>query len=471
MRSSAKIESADGLFNELITRSTSDLYMLTTETEHGRYPYAGIPWYSTAFGRDAIITAMQILWVDPSIAAGVLRYLSATQAADFDPGADAEPGKILHERRRGEMARTGEVPFLCYYGTVDATPLFIMLAGMHFERTGDIALLRDIWPAVSKALQWCDEFGDRDRDGFIEYFRATEHGLANQGWKDSHDSIFHADGSLATGPIALCEVQAYLYAARQYAAEMALALGDVDQAHRLIAQAASLRDQFEAAFWCEELGTYALALDGAKKPCRVRTSNAGHALFCGIASPESAASVAATLMSPDSFSGWGIRTLARGEARYNPMSYHNGSIWPHDNALLALGFSRYGFKTEAMRVSEAVFDAAVYQEHRRLPELFCGFLRKPRRGPVRYPVACSPQAWAAATPFALIGACLGLDLSALRNEIRMNDPMLPVRAREIIVRKLALGGTVVDLKIHAEGGDVAVNVLHRSGGARVLVCK
>jgi glycogen debranching enzyme len=470
-QAAAQVRSADGLFDELLRRSMADLYMLATETEHGRYPYAGIPWYSTAFGRDAIITAMEVLWLDPTMAAGVLRYLAATQATDTRPESDAEPGKILHERRRGEMARTGEVPFLCYYGTVDATPLFVMLAGMYVERTGDAALLREIWPAVEKALIWCDEFGDRDHDGFIEYYRATEQGLANQGWKDSHDSIFHADGSGATGPIALCEVQAYLYAARRYAADMALALGHVEAGQRLKSQAASLREQFEAAFWCEELGTYALALDGAKKPCRVRASNAGHALFTGIASPDHAARTAATLMAADSFSGWGVRTLARGEPRYNPMSYHNGSIWPHDNALIALGFSRYGLKEESIRLAEAIFDAAIYQEHRRLPELYCGFSKRPRRGPVRYPVACSPQAWAAAAPFALLAACLGLDLSAFRQEIRLSDPLLPVHARDIVIQKLTLGATVVDLTIHKDGNDVAVNVMRRAGNASVVICK
>ncbi|MDB5651722.1 MAG: amylo-alpha,6-glucosidase [Hyphomicrobiales bacterium] len=470
-RDMARIECADGLFDEIVRRSASDLSMLSTDTGFGRYPYAGIPWYSTAFGRDGIITAMQMLCFDPGMAAGVLRYLSATQATDFDPKADAEPGKILHERRRGEMARTGEVPFECYYGTVDATPLFIMLAGMYFERTGDLDLLKEIWPSVQKALVWCDELGDRDGDGFIEYFRATEHGLQNQGWKDSHETIFHADGSSASRPNALCEVQAYLFGARLHAATLAVAMGDAAHADRLRTQAAALRDQFEAAFWCDDIGAYALALDGAKKPCRVRASNAGHALFTGIASCDHAARTVETLMSPDSFSGWGVRTLARGEARFNPMSYHNGSIWPHDNALIATGFGRYGFKLEARRIAEAVFDAAAYQDHRRLPELYCGFLRRRRRGPVRYPVACSPQAWAAAAPFGLIAACLGMRISSSRDEVRLDNPLLPARGHELIVRRLHVGDSVLDLKVYTQDGDVAVNVLRRDGDASVIVSK
>lgn len=470
-RDMARVECADQLFEEFIKRCTSDLYMLTTETGKGRYPYAGIPWYSTVFGRDGIITAMEMLWVDPGIAASVLRYLAATQATDFDPKADAEPGKILHERRRGEMARTGEVPFQCYYGTVDATPLFIMLAGMYFDRTGDLKLIQDIWPSITMALTWCDEFGDRDGDGFIEYFRATEHGLQNQGWKDSHDSIFHADGSSANGPIALCEVQAYFYGARRSAADLASALGDGSFADRLSRQATALREQFEAAFWCDDIGAYAIALDGAKKPCRIRASNAGHALFTGIASNDHAARTVEMLMSPDSFSGWGVRTLARGEARFNPMSYHNGSIWPHDNCLIAMGFSRYGFKREAKRVADAIFDAAAYQEQRRLPELYCGFLRRPRRGPVRYPVACSPQAWAAAAPFGLLSACLGLNVSAQSNAVCLDDPVMPARAQDIRIRRLRLGGSVLDVHVHMQEGDVAVNVLRRTGDACVIVRK
>ncbi|MGE0211792.1 MAG: glycogen debranching N-terminal domain-containing protein [Parvibaculaceae bacterium] len=471
MRGIATVESSNALFNELVRRSISDLYMLMSEKPEGLYPYAGIPWYSTVFGRDGIITAMMLLWIDPSVAAGVLRYLARNQASAFDAAADAEPGKIMHERRHGEMAHTGEVPFRRYYGTVDATPLFVMLAGRYFERTGDRALIETIWPNSLGALAWCERHGDRDGDGFVEYFRETEKGLANQGWKDSHDSIFHADGSAAGGPIALCEVQAYVYAAKRAGARLAAALGKVELAEKLDAGAEALRVAFEAAFWCEELGTYALALDGEKRPCRVRTTNAGHALFTGIASPERAARVAASLLSQEGFSGWGIRTVALGEPRYNPMSYHNGSIWPHDNAMIASGFARYGLKAAAGRVFEAIFDASLYQDQRRIPELFCGFIRKPRRGPTSYPVACSPQAWAAASPFAFLTACLGLELPHEANEVRFMQPTLPGFLDEVTIRGLKLAGSELDVKIHRHGEDVTVNVLRRVGDVGVTLRK
>lgn len=467
----AHIETSNDLFNEVVSRSSSDMYMLVTPTENGLYPYAGIPWYSTVFGRDGIITAMMLLWADPSIAKGVLRYLAKMQATDIEPAADAQPGKILHERRLGEMAQLGEVPFRRYYGSVDATPLFIMLAGQYYECTGDGETIDAIWPNIEAALRWCDEYGDRDGDGFVEYHRETEKGLANQGWKDSHDSVFHADGSGAEGPIALCEVQAYVFAAKRAAARLAIVRDRPDLAARYTSEANDLQSRFEAAFWCDEIGTYALALDGSKRPCRVRTSNAGHTLFAGIAAPERACRVAATLMGPDSFSGWGIRTVARGEPRYNPMSYHNGSVWPHDNGMIALGMARYGLKAQAARIFKAMFEVATYQELRRLPELFCGFTRRRHRGPTAYPVACSPQAWAAATPFMLLGANLGLQLDWAGNAVRFNDPILPDFLDEIVIRGLRLDTSRFVLRLHRYGRDVALNVLEHSGDARVLLCK
>jgi glycogen debranching enzyme len=468
---SCRVRASDGKVDAWLRRAESDLQMLISDLPTGPYPYAGVPWFNTPFGRDGIITALQVLWLRPDLARGVLGYLASTQAVAVIPEQDAEPGKILHETRNGEMAVLGEMPFGRYYGSVDATPLFVMLAGAYYERTADREFASALWPNVEAALGWIDRDGDRDGDGFVEYERRTAVGLMHQGWKDSDDALTHSDGTPATGPIALCEVQAYVYAARLAGAALARALAMPDRADELERQAGQLRERFEAAFWCEDLGTYALALDGDKRPCRVRTSNAGQCLFGGIVSPDRAPRVARGMMSSDLFSGWGIRTLAATEVMYNPMAYHNGSVWPHDNSLIAYGAARYGMPELAVRVLDGMFAAGTYFELNRMPELFCGFDREPGVGPISYPVACAPQAWAAGAVSLLLQGCLGLGVSGVDRRVWFHRPHLPSSLPELRITNLFVAGATVDLLLVRHLDDVGVNVLHRDGDVSVVVVK
>lgn len=467
-----RITTSSKRFNKWLARSDADLRMMIQGNPEGSYPYAGVPWFNTVFGRDGIITAMECLWMAPVISEGVLRYLAETQATRTEPERDAEPGKIVHEIRRGEMAALGEVPFGRYYGSVDSTPLFVMLAGGYFLRTNNLKFVKSIWPNILRALEWIDHYGDLDGDGFVEYSKRSKHGLSQQGWKDSSDSISHANGRLADPPIALCEVQAYVYAAKRSAALIAQAVGDEKLAAKLETQAAKLQRDFERSYWNENLQSYVLALDGDKQQCCVRASNAGHALFCCIASPEHARIVAQTLLSESMFSGWGVRTLAAGEVRYNPMSYHNGSVWPHDNALIALGLSLCGFQDLTTTILSGLYESCLHMDLRRMPELFCGFHRRKdfrdSGGPILYPVACSPQTWAAASVYLLLRAVLGINIRAADRTIHFVNPTLPPYLDEIGIQDLRVGDAKVDLVIRRDFKGVDVEVARKEGDIEII---
>ena len=450
-RRGARVRTSGRVFSEWLNRSRADLALLTTEFATGPYPYAGIPWFSTAFGRDAIITAMQLLWLDPMLARGVLRFLAAHQATETSRFHDAAPGKIMHETRKGEMVQLSELPFGKYYGGVDTTPLFVVLAGAYGARTGDLDLIGELWPALLAAMAWIEGDGDSNQDGFVDYARGAATGLANQGWKDSEDSVFDADGNDAEGPVALVEVQGYVFAAFAAMAELATRRGAAPEVcASWQAKAERLRRAVEERFWVDEIGTYALALDGTGRPCRVRSSNPGHLLFTGLPSPERAERVAAQLLGTTFNTGWGIRTLGRNEPRFNPMSYHNGSVWPHDTALCTAGIASYGGREGAAALLSNMFETAVKFDMR-LPELFCGFERRPGEPPIAYPVACLPQAWAAGSVFMMLQACLGLRIDGWRGEIHFDRPRLPAGIDRLTVEQLPVGDARVDLTFQRIG--------------------
>lgn len=459
-------------FDEWVGRAWADLRMLTTETPHGRIAYAGIPWFVAPFGRDSLITALQHLPFDPGLARGTLCFLAAYQGRADDEFTDQNPGKILHEYRRGEMAACREIVFVPYYGSVDATPLFLMLVAEYLRWTGDRALIEQLWSAVEGALGWLGIGPDGTpgpEDTYVFYASRSVRGLVNQGWKDSHDAIMHADGEEARDPIALVEVQGYKFAALHGVAEAAETLGRAGLATRLRRAAARLRRRFVEDFWAEDHGFYALALDGAGAACRVISSNPAHGLWTGLIPDEHAARVAGRLMGPEMFSGWGVRTLGARERRFNPMSYHNGSVWPHDTAIAAAGLRRYGFTDAFLALATGLFEAARHCDGWRLPELFCGFPRLEGYGPTPYPVACSPQAWAAGVVSQLLAEMLGLQPDARGNRLTFVHPVLPEWLPRVELRNLRLGHSRFDVLVRREGAQAAVDVRDRHGDAEIVV--
>ncbi len=468
-RASTQIVTDNELFNQLLDRSLRDIRALLTRTRDGAVVAAGIPWYVTTFGRDALIASHQLLSINAAPAREALEVLAAHQGRVVDDWRDEEPGKILHEVRQGELANEGLIPHTPYYGSVDSTPWFLIVYAQHLRWTDDVAFARTLLPNAEAALRWIDEYGDLDGDGLVEYRSRSSRGIRNQGWKDSHDSIVHTDGSLAELPIALSEVQAYVYLAKTRMADVYMALGDEAAAMRLAREAEELRRRFNDMFWMPDEQYFAAALDGDKRPVRTIMSNPGHGLYCGIVHEEKASPLAKRLLAPDMFSGWGIRTMAKSAAAYNPMSYHNGSVWPHDNALIAAGLKRYGFPRSTNRVATAMFDAAIHAQNLRLPELFCGFTRRTPNRPVSYPVACSPQAWAAGSPFLLVQAMLGISARAHENLVTVNKPHLPTWLNRVEVRNLSVGDSRISLVFRRQGEITSFSLLSREGDVRVVM--
>lgn len=467
-RHGATLHSSGRVFNDWMARARADVALLTTELATGPYPYAGIPWFSTAFGRDGVISALQMLWLNPGLARGVLAFLAQHQATETSPFSDSEPGKIMHETRKGEMVALSELPFGRYYGGVDTTPLYIHLACAYADRTGDTAFIDDLWPSLCAAAEWI-ETASRST-GFLTYQRAAESGLANQGWKDSFDSVFHADGRIPKGPIALVEVQGYVFAAFQGLAKLARLRGEAERAEGWEIRADAIRQKVERHFWIEELGYYALALDGDGQPCKVRTSNAGHLLYVGLPEPDRARMVADQLLSASFHSGWGLRTLADDAIFFNPMSYHNGSIWPHDTAICAAGLARYGIRDSVVRLMSGTFESAVHF-NMRLPELFCGFTRAAGEAPIAYPVACLPQAWSAGSAFMLMQSCLGLRIDGWTGEIHVTRPRLPIGIDNLVIRHLSVGQAAVDLTFQRVGDRVGAFLAEPHEGLVPLVVR
>ncbi len=465
------VRSDNVFFNSMLKRGMHDLVMMTSVMPEGLLPYGGVPWYVCPFGRDALITSLEFLPWFPEVTRGTLGFLAAHQGTHVNDFTEEEPGRILHEYRTGELANCREIPFIPYYGTVDATPLYLVVLGKYIRWTNDMAFLRDQWQHAQAAARWIEGYGDRDGDGFVEYAKVSGTGLVNQGWKDSWDAVTHADGALAPPPIALCEVQGYVYAAYQEMSYLAKRLGEPEQAAEWESKAELLRLRFNEQFWWEDEQAFYLALDGQKRPCRVVSSNAGQCLWTGIVPPERAASMVTRLMAADMYTGWGIRTLSSTAARYNPMSYHNGSVWPHDTALIGAGFAEFGRSTEVGHLLGNLFGVSLYYSGSRLPELFCGFTRTGGYGPTRYPVACSPQSWAAGAPFLLLSSILGFVPEAEHQRLTLIAPTLPSWMRSLELGRLRLGKQELHLNfersergtsvILADASEIVVHVVPR----------
>ncbi len=452
---STHIETDNSFFDTVLKRSLSDVRMLWNHGSAGGYPAAGTPWYDTLFGRDTAIVGLQTLSLKPSIARECLVALGRYQGKKFDAWRDEEPGKILHELRVGEMTQSGALPFSPYFGSIDSTPLFLLLAGEYFQWTNDVELLSQMEHNLRAGLHWLKEYGDANGDGFIDYEKRSSKGLVNQGWKDSWDALMHADGSPVAPPITLVEVQAYVYTALDRLAPVFAALGDAETARDLLRQAEALQELFNREMWTED-GFYALALDGQGRQAASIASNAGQALWGGVATGEKALAVVRRLMEPDMFSGWGVRTLSAASPCFNPQGYHVGTVWPHDNSIIAMGFKRYGFESELNRLITALFDAAKAFPYYRLPELFGGMARSAHQSPVPYPVACRPQAWAAGAFPLMAQAMLGLCPDAPNGRLKIVRPVLPDWLRQVRVRGLRVGDGAVDLFYERRAGRTSV---------------
>jgi glycogen debranching enzyme len=449
--SQPRVVTDNPFFNRLIDRGMNDLMMLSTMTPYGFYPYAGIPWFNCPFGRDGLITALEFLPFYPQVAHGVLQFLAAYQGTKVEPFTDEEPGKILHEFRTGEMANCREIPYIPYYGTVDATPLFLITLDAYIRWTNDRTLLEQLWPNAQAAARWMVEYGDRDGDTFLEYGTASEKGLANQGWKDSWDGVSHSDGRVAAKPMALSEVQGYAYAAYRAISGLARLLGETNEAAHWDQQAEILQENFLEHYWWEDEHVVYQGLAQHKEPCDVVSSNAGQCLWTGILPDDKAQLVIERLLRKDMFSGWGVRTLSTQAALYNPLSYHNGSVWPHDTALIGVGCALYGGKQEAGQLLKSLFDASHHFENARLPELYCGFERREGYGPTRYPVSCSPQAWATGAPHMILMAMLGLNPNAKEQHLTLHQPTLPDWLNTLEIDELYIGKLRVHLRFERHG--------------------